>query len=57
MTSEEIKTARLSLGLSQKDLAERIGTQQARVSDWENGKYPISKPFIILIQYLLDAKA
>lgn len=55
MTPEEIKAARNKLGLSQAQFAEKLGTQQARVSDWENGKHPISRPFIILIQHFLNS--
>jgi DNA-binding transcriptional regulator YiaG len=56
MTAEEIKAVRHKLGLSQAAFAEKLGTQQARVSDWENGKHPISRPFIILIQHFLTQK-
>ena len=56
MTKEEITAARFSLGLTQAQLAEKIGARQATISDWENGKYPISRPFIKLIEYLLNSK-
>ena len=34
---ERIVERRLGLGLSQEDLAQRIGTNQQQVSKWENG--------------------
>lgn len=35
--SEIIKTRRLSLGLSMKDLADKIGVSEATISRWESG--------------------
>lgn len=53
MTPEEIKAARQRLGLTQAKFAERLGTRQATVSDWESGKHPISRAFVLSIQNLL----
>lgn len=49
MTPEEIKTIRKQLGLTQSAFAERLEIRQKTVSDWENGRHPISRPFIKLI--------
>ena len=35
-----IKSARLSLELTQEELAQELETTQQHVSDWENGKHP-----------------
>jgi putative zinc finger/helix-turn-helix YgiT family protein len=35
LTPEEIRTARLGLGLSEKDLADRLGVGEAAISRWE----------------------
>lgn len=45
MTPTEIKAAREAAGLTQVELAERIGVTQAAVAQWETGgtkPYPIS---------------
>ena len=34
---EKLKAARLAAGLTQIDLAERVGCQQRDISRWENG--------------------
>lgn len=36
--SENIKAARKAAGISQKDLAERLGVYQKDISRWENGE-------------------
>jgi DNA-binding transcriptional regulator YiaG len=38
MTGDELRTTRERLGLSQTALAERLGTRQNRISDWETGR-------------------
>jgi DNA-binding transcriptional regulator YiaG len=52
MTGEEIKALRMSLGLTQSELAEKIGTTKHRVSDWENNKHKAGKPYVILMNQL-----
>lgn len=59
MTKEDIKALRIRLGLTQKELADKIGTDRHRISTWENGHYTPSKSFIILMHQLIskqDAK-
>ncbi|MBR2480928.1 MAG: helix-turn-helix transcriptional regulator [Clostridia bacterium] len=36
--AQNIKQMRKEMGLTQKELAERVGVTQQCVSDWENGK-------------------
>jgi len=47
MNAEFIKKARKELGLSQVELAKKLGFSQNTISDWEKGKY---EPKIIVIQ-------
>ena len=37
--SERIQTLRRHLGLTQCELAERLGTRQQTISEWETGMY------------------
>ena len=36
--AQNIKQMRKEMGLTQKELAERVGVTQQCISDWENGK-------------------
>ena len=37
--SEHIRALRRHLGLTQRELAERLGTRQQTISEWEKGMY------------------
>lgn len=37
--SERIRALRSHLGLTQRELAERLGTRQQTISEWEKGMY------------------
>lgn len=37
--SQRIQTLRRHLGLTQRELAERLGTRQQTISEWETGMY------------------
>ena len=37
--SESIQALRRHLGLSQRELSERLGTRQQTISEWETGMY------------------
>ena len=37
--SQSIQALRLHLGLTQKEMAERLGTRQQTISEWETGMY------------------
>jgi transcriptional regulator with XRE-family HTH domain len=41
MTPAELRALRERLGLTQAQLAGRLGTMQGRVSDWENERRPV----------------
>lgn len=57
MSPEEVKAARLELGLTQAELAERLRLSGANAGDtvrsWESGKRPISGPAQVAIEYML----
>ena len=36
---QSIQALRLHLGLTQKEMAERLGTRQQTISEWETGMY------------------
>lgn len=38
MTSQQLRNARLSLGLTQEQLADRLGVTGITISRWERGK-------------------
>jgi DNA-binding transcriptional regulator YiaG len=38
-TAEEIKSLRVHMGLSQRDMAEELGVRQQTISEWETGMY------------------
>ena len=50
-----IKSLRAKLGLSQQELAEKLGVNQATVSRIEAGKTP-SRPVARLLEIIADAK-
>lgn len=37
--SQRVRTLRQHLGLTQRELAERLGTRQQTISEWERGMY------------------
>ncbi len=46
MTGQELKELRLKSGLTQKELADKIGTYESHISIWENGKRKISRLYV-----------
>lgn len=57
MTSEQMKSARATLGLSQPQFATAIGMSSSAVKAWEQGNNPIPLSIEILVGHLLkDAK-
>lgn len=52
MTIDALKSARATLGLSQAELAARIGVAPNTVSRWEAGRHPIPRWVSILIRKL-----
>lgn len=49
MTGQELKELRKKAGLTQTELANKIGTYKQVISNWENGRSNISKPYQKLI--------
>lgn len=41
MTPDELSVARLSLGMTQAQLAESLGVHRSTVAHWEQGIYPV----------------
>lgn len=64
MFSEKLKGLRVAKGMSQKDLAEKLGVAKSAVSFYENGeRFPsydvlikISRIFNVTTDYLLDVE-
>lgn len=54
MMGELVKQARLDSGLSQRDLAQKINTRQATISDIENGKRYVHSGHLIALSAILD---
>ena len=50
MTGQELKILREKAGLTQGELAAKIGTTYSRVSDWETGKRKISPAYQTLLK-------
>jgi DNA-binding transcriptional regulator YiaG len=50
MTAQDIESFRRSLGLSQAELADRLGVSQASVSQWETGKKHPRKTVLKLLE-------
>jgi DNA-binding transcriptional regulator YiaG len=53
MSPQELKRARLAMGLSQSGLAERLQTTRNTVARWERGEQTITHVTGLAIQYLL----
>lgn len=56
MKAEELKNYRIVYGLSQLELAEAVGTNRVRISEWENGKHEISKSYERLLTAFFKEK-
>lgn len=54
MTAADVETFRNALGLSQTELAERIGVTPQAVCQWESGKRKPSRLALILLGQLRD---
>ena len=49
---EKLKTARLAAGLTQVQLAEKVGVQQRDISRWENG---LREPGVLIVKKMAQA--
>lgn len=55
MTGEELKTARLALGLSQEEFAQLVRVSSSRtVRKWEDGERQIPGPVTVLVALFLE---
>ena len=52
MTGRELKTLRQQMGLTQKELAEKLGVPWNTVARWEVGMRKIFEPVARLVHYL-----
>lgn len=50
--SERVKALRLSLGLSQREMARRFQVRHGAVSQWESGKRKITGPAVVLLELM-----
>lgn len=58
MSATEVKKIRQKLGLTQEELAERLGVTQTAVSYWEDGKRRPRGPAVkLLASFLEEVKA
>ena len=55
MTTDQIKQARQSLGLTQEQLADEIGASLASVRNWEQGRCKVNRVAARQIQKMLDS--
>ncbi len=55
MTKEEVKTARETLGISQAELARRIGVSRRTVEGWEQDRREPTDASVAKIEALLKA--
>jgi DNA-binding transcriptional regulator YiaG len=53
VTPEELKRGRRQLGMSQTELAEKIGVHGMTVSRWERGTIKVPAPIARLIELLM----
>lgn len=54
MTGEQLKKMRLEAGLTQEELAEKIGTYKTVISRWENGRSNIASSYQKLIEIIFS---
>lgn len=52
MDAQEIRELRQRLGLTQIELAERLGTSQRVVTRWENGEHKPIRAFVTIMRDL-----
>lgn len=57
MTARKIRSVRRRLGLTQEDLARRLGVARATVTRWENGTRRPSRTVALALGSAFEAKA
>ena len=53
MTKDEVKQLRAKLGLTQQELADKLGVTQTSVARWEMGMHQIEEPTARLLKLLV----
>jgi DNA-binding transcriptional regulator YiaG len=56
MTPDEFLDTRLSLSLTQLELAQALGVTERTVRNYETGFTPISSPIVKLMEFLIKKK-
>ena len=56
MTTEQLKQARQSLGLTQQGFADRLGIKLAKLRNWEQGRNAVSDEAVTAIRWLVNGK-
>ena len=56
MTTEQLKRARQSLGLTQQGLADKLGIKLAKLRNWEQGRNAVSDEAVTAIRWLVNGK-
>jgi transcriptional regulator with XRE-family HTH domain len=54
MKGEELKFFRKKHNLTQKELGDKIGVSDTKISQWENNVHKISKAYLLHIERLFD---
>ena len=53
MTKDEVKQLRAKLGMTQQELADKLGVTQTSVARWEMGMHQIEEPTARLLKLLV----
>lgn len=56
MTNDQIKKARCDMGLTQKDLANKLGIKLTKLRNWEQGRNAVSDEAVTAIRWLINGK-
>ena len=56
MTTDQIRQARQSLGLTQQGLADKLGIKLAKLRNWEQGRNAVSDEAVTAIRWLVNGK-
>ena len=56
MTTEQLKQARQSLGLTQQGLADKLGIKLAKLRNWEQGRHAVRDEAVTAIRWLVNGE-
>lgn len=54
MTPAQLRAARAAIGLSQAELAERLGVSHRQLGRWERGQWPVPPAIALAVEALLQ---